>query len=340
MAQLDTSAVAVALRQLVILERGFPVATKIIVGGEQLDVQNAPALLDEILGLETSWQAQLNTQPRNDSSHTHVIAAFERLNVPFLSGWEAAEVEIRDALAAGEFDDLATWRDEASGSSSDLWLVTMLGGNEGAAKAKALVAGDDAADAWDRWLVDGKLDKKSTKELRDRFANAKGPLETRPVKTHEKIDRQIGAYLAIAYCYHPDRRATSTRRRSTSWRTTSSSIRSHRPRHWRTCGRALCTSRPRAPRRGECACGTSSRSATSCSRGSTPRRAAWVAARPRHDARDAKRLDRYFFGAPYTLSICARYTASDPRPIDARRSSTCASSSIGCGSRFSSNWVP
>jgi hypothetical protein len=23
------------------------------------------------------------------------------------------------------------------------------------------------------------------------------------VKTHEKIDRQIGAYLAIAYCYHP-----------------------------------------------------------------------------------------------------------------------------------------
>jgi hypothetical protein len=128
------------LRQLVILERGFPVATKIIVGGEQLDVQNAPALLDEILGLETSWQAQLNTQPRNDSSHTHVIAAFERLNVPFLSGWEAAEVEIRDALAAGEFDDLATWRDEASGSSSDLWLVTMLGGNEGAAKAKALVA--------------------------------------------------------------------------------------------------------------------------------------------------------------------------------------------------------
>ena len=57
------------MRQLVILERGFPVATKIIVGGERLDVQNAPALLDEILRLETSWKAQLNTQPRNDSSH-------------------------------------------------------------------------------------------------------------------------------------------------------------------------------------------------------------------------------------------------------------------------------
>lgn len=214
---LEQSDQAVALRQLIILERGFPVATKTIVVGEPLTPQEAPALLDELDRLESSWKAQYNDLPRH--AHARLSEAFERMKIPFLSAWERLELEIREAIAGGMYDDPATWREKTAEGVwlDDLWLVTMLGGAAGEAKAKAIAAADPEASAWDRWLVDGKLDAASTSALRDRFAAAKAKLEAKPVKTAEKLDRQIGAFLAtgfdraildksfkqwFGYCYH------------------------------------------------------------------------------------------------------------------------------------------
>jgi hypothetical protein len=60
---------------------------------------------------------------------------------------------------------------------------------------KVIAAVDKDADEWDRWLVDGKLSEESANKLRSRFAAPKAALEARPLKSADKLDRQIAAYL-------------------------------------------------------------------------------------------------------------------------------------------------
>ncbi len=189
-----------------------------IVTGQPLAASDASALLAELDELESSWKTAFNTKPRH--AHAMLLDAFERMKVPFLSPWEQLEIELQEAVAGGVYDDPKTWREKAAEGVylDDLWLVTMLGGAAGEAKARMIASADEEATNEDRWLVDGTLDAESTKELRDRFMNAKAPLEAKPVKTSDKLDRQIGAFLAkkldreildksfkqwFGYCYHP-----------------------------------------------------------------------------------------------------------------------------------------
>ena len=224
-----TPAAVVAIKQWIITERDCPLLTSHVVLGEPLKPEAVAAFRAELDALEASLAKRRNT--KNSGTAPRLVEAYAALGVPFLSNWEQTEIDVLAGLAAGRYDSLEAFRGGPgpwSLMSDELWFLVMHGGDEGVAKAKPLLLaaadvaaskGYAAAAAYDRWLATGELGAAAREALTARFSSARAALVPRPVKTAEKLDRQIGAFLKgelardvveksfqlwFGYCYHEE----------------------------------------------------------------------------------------------------------------------------------------
>ena len=222
----------VALRQWIIQLGASQLVVDHVVVGNALAPKDAPKLLADLDELESRLRVTRNRLLRSGwGSYDRVVGAYAAMGVRFLSPWEETEIDVRAALAAGRYDSWESFKSSKAPASltfDELWLLVMHGGDVGVAKAKPLLLaqadetaaqGYAASAAYDRWLATGNLDASERASMMSRFQNAKAPLVTKPVKTEEKLDRQIGAFVKgefdrtvleksfkqwFGYCYHPE----------------------------------------------------------------------------------------------------------------------------------------